>query len=602
MRDSNLKNKTDKLLIAAFTLTLLIGFTLRIFSAIAAGPGPHWEFFAGVDEAHYHDLADNIITGKIFGAWMEGFFLRSLRAPFYPLMLASAKILSGGSAWAPQLLNITLEAGSIGLLFLLGRSFGRSWQAGCVVSAAYALFGPATDYTKMATTEILAVFLILSCAASLSLLRKYPSIASILLAFFYACLIHTRPAFLPALPFLGLAVFLALHKIDLRKRLTQTAWPLLLVGLLCLPWFLRNWQLQGAAVPVSSIAGWHLAASANSASELSTERLVAYVYKPEHQNFNEGDFFREGRRNFFENMSKHPIRIIGTGILRLGIEWIPKDTWKRFFLPRAYAEPVAIPCGWRIPMPDFEGYSYLAFFVLILLLMLKPFGELRGKGKDWLGEAGPLLVFLSGYCLAHIIAIPLIQYRFIIEPCILLLVISLFLRCLELWPEETSISSTPELKLVSSLLVSLTVLGLLPLTWGGEAPKHLGVSSDTAIQKEGTWDYKTLRQWQWSHNGKIPSGALLRTRGKVRQLLRDYRQTDGGSFAVKDSSWTTGRIIIDEKEQAFGSGDAKLNFPAGPIPGEGNSVELSGEVSLDIYGGLIINVKDWKEITTAAGG
>jgi 4-amino-4-deoxy-L-arabinose transferase-like glycosyltransferase len=121
--------RRDALLLTAIVLA---AFGLRVAYIIQLSHNP--EFDHPTMDALYHDQwARAIAAGKTY---MEGPYFR---APLYPAFLAGIYKLTGGSYWAPRIVQAVLGSLSCGLLFIIGRvAFGRAVGAVAgLVAATY---------------------------------------------------------------------------------------------------------------------------------------------------------------------------------------------------------------------------------------------------------------------------------------------------------------------------------------------------------------------------------------------------------------------------------------------------------------------------------
>ncbi|MCK5845629.1 MAG: glycosyltransferase family 39 protein, partial [Victivallales bacterium] len=407
-----------------------------------------------------------------YATWSEGFLTQSTRAPLYPLMIASSYLASGSRAFiVPKILNLVLDMLAILAVFILARKlFGI--RAALCSSGLYAVLGHAVNYMLISSPHTLAVLLTLLIACSLTSLKDRYVPATLLLTLFYALLIHTRPVFMIALPFLIPAIylqlsdfnrktdtseadgenhqstasassrpirnFLAFARADYRSKCWKTLLPVFLIAMLCIPWEVRNYRIHKTVVPVCTIAGWHIASNGSFNMKLSLKFLTSHIYAPDHRAYSEGDFFALSRRMFFDSYLEHPFKLPFFGFIRLVRSWSPPLPWLRFFLPRAYVFPIQISNNAILPLPDFEGMIYLFIFAnLAVFAFRRRFGKKVATAVARVfREFRGILILMAGYSLTHIIGIPLIAYRFIMEPLCLVFAVALMLEYWRIFREH----------------------------------------------------------------------------------------------------------------------------------------------------------------------
>ncbi|MCK5843935.1 MAG: glycosyltransferase family 39 protein, partial [Victivallales bacterium] len=435
---------------------LLIGLLIRSLAlSHALAPGVS---APTMDEMNYRELACEILDHNRYAAWTEGFLTQSTRAPLYPLFIASAYSISGSRDFAvPKILNLILDMCAIIAVFIL--ALGLLGERPAIIAAAiYAVFGHAVNYMLISSPHTLAVLLTLLVALALiNLDRRYKS-AMVLFVFFYTLLIHTRPVFLVVVPLLGPAIYFQLSKFkssggepssccgrgegegslsicpfnqllnvlktDCRVKLLKSILPIVLIALLCLPWGIRNYRIHKTIVPVCTIAGWHIASNGSFDMKLSLKFLMDHIYAPKHRGFTEGDYFVLGRRLFLDSFFEHPVKLPFFGGVRLVRGWSTPAPWWRFLLPKAYVFPIKVGHSSIIPLPDFEGMIYLFVFANLaafVFLRRRALSACVAVLHDFRG----ILVLCVGYAIVHIIGIPLIAYRFIVEPVAILFGVAL---------------------------------------------------------------------------------------------------------------------------------------------------------------------------------
>jgi 4-amino-4-deoxy-L-arabinose transferase-like glycosyltransferase len=603
----------------ALWAAIAVGLILRVAVILQSGPAPRHDLFPGMDEVNYHELAENVRLYGTYAAWTGGFLTRSTRSPGLPVLLAAAQHLTHGHPWTAPLLNLSLDVLNLLLVFLVAQRL-HGPLAARLAAALYAVFGPVFLYLPLATPEILSVSLVLLVTLSLLALREHYGRNALALGLLYAFLIHTRPVFLLLVPALALAAWLQLRPADeghaaarpnLRgMRLLKAAFPAALALLLCLPWGVRNHRLHQAVVPVCVTAGWHLVNRAQTVEDLSVKFLTDYIYDPAHVNFAEGDYYRQGMRLSRDLFWREPLRVLGFGTLRVIHGWLlPSSPW-RPLLPRAYVRPV--PLGTRghvVPVPDAEGLLYLLGFCCLATLVWRP-RQWLGDASPWLHRALPLLVLLAAYALVHVIGFPLVQYRFTIEPLLLILGSGLALRLLaplanpKVAPRPPAAAATPTFPGTENLPLACALLLLLAVVvaWTARSPRSPVHYSDATLP-HGHLGYPETRQWQWQNLGNLPPDTKAAFVGIVKYSRPGLAFPAGLAVAVPQPGSAVAMLYVQAHDAnapsslaALGIGDCKLNFPDRHVPKDGQAIAVSGSLTTGAYKDLILKVETWSAI------
>jgi len=570
---------------------LCLGFLLRLGVIVANGPGPSYLSPASTDEVNYRELARNIIENKTFGSWSEGFFTRSMRAPAYPAVLAFANFALG-SPWAALVLNLVLDTANILLVHVLARLlFG---QRTAIASAIlYSVFAPSFIYLRFSTTEIFAVFLVLCLLISLTKYEKPISASGFSLVIFYTLLIHTRPSFLPVLVVLPAVIFLKLGKSAGRRgKILASILPALLVGIMCIPWTLRNYHVQKTLVPVIVIPAWHTLESTNNDISLSADAAMDFIYAPEREGWSEGRYFDEARTQSWRILKKHHVKIFILGVYRIFKSWCFPGFHRRIFLPKAYFNPIPLPGGITMILPDFEGVVYATILCLLLAIFARGKSSLAPVSR-LLREKAWLLLFLFSYIAVHVIAIPFPQYRFIVEPVFSILAVAAVAGLLLGKNEDDG--KAQDIRFVHKIALSLPFLMLMPLII--PVRRHSFEYPDVAMPPAS---YRSLREIQWRNNGFIPGNPTTWLQGRLRYSMHGFEFLEKGPSPAKASEdKSVAKLYVDEnsEEQPLGIGDVKLNFKnSKDIPRDGDYIICEGTARTGVFRDIIVDVENWEPL------
>lgn len=578
-------------------IILIVGFILRLAVILNNGFAPNYDSPAGTDEVNYRELARNIYENKILGSWSEGFFTRSIRAPVYPALLAFAKFAAGSNSYL--FINLVCDTLNIFLVYLLACIlFGH--HVGIISSGLYAVFAPSFIYLRFTTPEIFAVTLIL---LFLILFYRYEKIATpvfFAMIIFYSLLIHTRPSFLPLTVLLPLIFWIKFCDIqNLRERILLSLIPCLLIFLFTLPWTIRNYKIQKAIIPVIVIPAWHTFEAEKTESTLSADKVLDVIYAPERKGWTEGEYYVYGCHESAKVLKKYHIKIFIAGAIRILKSWCFPDFYKRFYLLKAYFNPIYIYKENFIILPDFEGIVYLSFFIFLFAIFAKGLAVLSFC-KNFVINNLEMIIFLVGYIGAHIIAIPFPQYRFLVEPLIVILLIGFCERLFGTEKEYSLFKENTDFRKIDYALILgagfLLFLIFLPLVLPFKNKKitYPKLSDDSKYQS-----YDNLREMQWQNRGFVRANPEAFIAGRIRYLAKGYRFLEKGiSPAEKNNDWSLGKLFVEENSphSPLGKGDIKLNFNTNSIPNENEYIICRGTISNGIFRDLILNVKNWEKI------
>ena len=606
------------------SLILLCGIAVR--SIVLYQINQPDRLYPTMDEMNYRELAENILDTKQYATWSEGYFTQSTRAPIFPVMIASSYILSGTRSMTPvKILNAITDLFIIFLLFIIGSQlFNR--KTGLITAGIYSIFGHALYFMQISNPHTFATMLLLLVCLAMVNLRVSYRWTFIPLSILYAILIHTRPVFLISLPFLLPAIYFQLSKQKASQTIKQTilcSWktkllktilPIAIIAILCLPWGIRNYKLHKTLVPVCTIAGWHIASNINFDLKLSIKYLTDHFYTPDHKNFTEGEFFAMSKTMFYDSLLQYPFRIPAFGLLRLIYSWTPpKHPFYRFILPRAYICPIYITDRFFIPCPDFEGGIYLllfATFAAFIILRKSTFTVLNyilytGRG---------VLILIFGYTIVHIIGIPLISYRFLIEPILMLFGVAILAKYTMCYKnrkicetrnieDPNTITNKREqnrlqdrktalITLYAATLILITLI-ILPLCYQGT--KKIYTYPNIAA---GAKSYSEIRNMQWNNRGNIPENTPINVEGVVKYLHRGFHFPNDDYYAVKDANYAAARLFLKfgSKNNPLGTGDVRLNFKNGNLPKNSSPITVSGTATTGLFKEIIINVDSFSEI------
>jgi len=630
--------KSSFLFLTLAILIVVTGFFIR-YIALSHIIGPPLKIYPTMDEMDYREFAENIINYKQFSAWCQGFFAHSARAPVYPACIATVYKISGKhSLISLKYLNLFFDTFTIVVVFLLAYNLAGRIPA-IVSSALYAFSGHALFYMLQSSPHSLGVLLFLSICLLLTVIDEFYIAASILLGILYSILIHTRPVFMVASPFLFLALFIqflksennlfdyfhVLNKNPKFKYLFRFSYiahlfknwksaslkallPCIIAGTLSIPWIMRNYRLHNTFVPVCSISGWHIANNINFDFNLSIKFFVQELYKPERKHFTEGQYFILAKKKFFDSFCRNPIDFMAYGFARLLYQWTPHKPYIRFFKPEAYLFPMPITDFITLPLPDFEGLLYLFIAVSIFILFAKGGKTFFFLFFSLLKKFKAPCFLATGYALVHIIGIPLIAYRLFIEPIMIIFIVSFIYLSFKniriqkfddscvLFNNAGLLRFTQKGSLaVSAFLTFILLAGIfMPLFSNTE---NFLFSYPKQIYSPGFFSYSELRNIQWRMHGNLNKNTPAKIMGVIRYMHKGFKFVTEDYYAKQDFNFAAARLFCQygNKISPLGIGDVRLNFPLNmPLPKNHSFLLLEGDANTGVFKEIIINVKNWK--------
>ncbi len=583
-----IENESGRLL-AVF---LAVGIILRIFVAFAGGTAPHYEYPVGMDEVNYLELASNTMEFKTYGAWSESFFTRSTRSPVYPAILASTRLFTENTPLAGHILNLLLDIMNIFLVWRLALIlYGRT--AAFFAGAGYAVFGPAMFYMHFITSDTLSVFLFLFLCISIAL-AKYSYLKSVLLTVpASALMIHTKPAFLLVIPFVCLAYYLYLKGFaPFIRRLAASILPGVIVLLLCIPWTLRNYSIHKSFVPVCTVAGWHLYDTVLDLKDLSPEPLMNFIYSPERSSYTETDYYNEGMACVHEKFLKNPFKSPFYGFIRLLGFWLPQEPYIRIFLPYAYLMPLWMNGSFFIPLPDFEGVIYVFSILLMISFFLHGRSLFRKEIGAWFAGSREIITITFAYLISYSFGFPMIQYRFVAEPVLIVLgagLISSFF-----FPSAIDKTAGRLFNILYPILIIFIVIISFTISFGVKSNSFPYPNKEP----DGVWDFASLHKFQRLNLGNLPADAKIAESGVVKYLKNSLEFRADKNFAEKCEGSTVAKLYVGlyDPRAPMGTGDLKLNFPGGAVPGNGDKIIVRGCTGKGLYKDIIVDVENWESL------
>ena len=210
------------------------------------------------DTQDYQELACNLIEGKGYVSqenWF-GFPMYSWRPPVYPIFLAAIYFLFGFDNTVVVLVQCLLGAMSVIILWCIITRV--SARAGWIAAVFMSIYEPLVSVCSEVMSETLFTFLVLLALWALgSKQRKFFLLALGGIAVGLCAL--TRPVGVLLLPSYVLVVYWQVG----RSGWASIVYVITASILVITPWTLRNYQVHGAFVPLSTHGGFIVAQSNN---------------------------------------------------------------------------------------------------------------------------------------------------------------------------------------------------------------------------------------------------------------------------------------------------------------------------------------------------
>ena len=280
----------------AFTALAL---ALRIVSAVLAAPrispgDSHW----------YIVLAQHLLAGQglVMVEPYIGVPARALYPPLYPLLLAGWGAIAGFGPAAILILSTAIDLAAAWAIIRLGALLDAR-RAGIAAACVYLVAPPILFSAALAQKEGLATFLIVMLAHNWIRAVRAPKLWRDALAIGLpaAALAMTQPGQAPLAVLFGLVL---LPGIGVRRVLAIGV-PAAAVAVAAMaPWWLRNWLVLGAFVPLTSSGGYSLWIGNNSGATGNWMAPPAVLH-----GLPELAFGHAAARIATERMAHHPVDV-----------------------------------------------------------------------------------------------------------------------------------------------------------------------------------------------------------------------------------------------------------------------------------------------------
>ena len=373
-------------------LIFLVALTLR--GAFVATRGNDVAF---PDSIEYDHLARSLLAGN---GYQEQSSRQASRAPGYPVFLAGCYALGLDSPRQVYAIQAIADAAMCMLVALLGRRlFGES--AGVVAGLLAACYPYFIFFCGLLLAESLFTLALVGYILLLARLKDRLAAGERGLALAAAAgltagaLVHLRSSFL-LMP-LFLLPFLLWRRQGRARMAGAWAVSMALMGLVMLPWIVRNYRVFERFVPATLQVGESLyeANSPHADGGPAMDRIdwVAERGGVEMGEYDNNEYYKRAAVRW---MREHPGRMAALAV----------EKFKRFWNPLPNYGP------YRRPL-----YAAVSLLAGVPLLILAAVGALRRRGSAFGLLIGPVLY----YTLMHMIFVGSVRYRIPVMPFVVLL-------------------------------------------------------------------------------------------------------------------------------------------------------------------------------------
>ena len=206
------------------------------------------------DAQSYMTLASSLLAGQGFhiAEPFLGLDTRALFPPLYPLVLAGWGAVAGFSIASLLVLNTAIDLAAAAMLLLLGEWFGNP-GAGRGAAWLYLIWPSVLFSAPLAQKEGLCALLVIALAVAwVKAITARRVMTAATIGVLAGLLALTQPGFAPLAGLFGL-VLVSRSGFMRLMRTGLLAAPV--ACLVLLPWWVRNWLVLGAFVPLTSSSG-----------------------------------------------------------------------------------------------------------------------------------------------------------------------------------------------------------------------------------------------------------------------------------------------------------------------------------------------------------
>jgi len=230
--------------------------TIHLAQVERAAGAPYVMPLAEHDPTSYANLTESILHGSFYDQNIDNTPHDYFHTPGYPAFAAAILLMGGGSFFAVTFVQILLVFATALMTAALGARL-VSARAGQWASLLF-LCNPVVPYNALyVLTDVLFMFLLtLGFLTLVFRFERRPVWAALAAGIIFAAAIYVRPV-----GFIGVPIFLALIaalRVSWRKKVIAGTAMLAVIGLLLLPWMLRN-RAESGVFAFSSLVPFDMA-------------------------------------------------------------------------------------------------------------------------------------------------------------------------------------------------------------------------------------------------------------------------------------------------------------------------------------------------------
>lgn len=378
----------------------LIALAARLLYVLAAGRNAG--IVVGNDALSYDTFARLMMSG-----WSWVTTPLAIREPLYPAFMVFAYVVPGGEIGALQVLQALLGAAGVVAVYLTLRTLASEPVA--LLSAALIAFNPHfVAWTPEPLRENLLIPLLIGFLMTFLLAVTGRRVAWLFFsALLFVLVVHTDVRFLllaAMFPFMAFAY----HR-DVKLAIRQTLWLGLFTALLMIPYQVRGYVALGKPVIVTErfLGKWLARSTAvmtDAEDDSKESKRQAWLHEWEAKKLASIDEISPEERAFFQSG-------VRPETARLRVHWILFVEYWRFARFQPMYRPY--PDG-RFEPPWSLRHNLASSAVVVPFLILLPVVFTR-RFRKWRPIAGPMLLFLLGSTLLHVLVHARERYRIPLE-------------------------------------------------------------------------------------------------------------------------------------------------------------------------------------------
>jgi len=252
---------------------LVIVFLLRIvFFAVVYNNFA--DSFGWERDDNYDEIALNVIQGNGYRVHTTD-PPNTVRPPLYTFFLMTVFVLFGQARWKIVTFQALLQVMTCYLLYRLTKKMTGSTTAARVAAILFAVYPQSMLYSSMFLTESLfTLLLVIVALAYLNLVRNNDGWRSMVLGAVLGLSALTRPVSMLLIVPMVLLYLTKTKQVGFQSRAFNSVVVIMTFVVILIPWTVRNYQITGKIIPVSSRGGHFLYSNTISSRQEEVENQV----------------------------------------------------------------------------------------------------------------------------------------------------------------------------------------------------------------------------------------------------------------------------------------------------------------------------------------